>query len=202
MKKGMKRLIGAVLAVATAATLAVTAFAADYAEPPVFTDTPSQTVSVSNEELKEAVNNVVESIADGNYSEGTEAPVVSVTANSVKSLSVSASVIKALDKAGANLEIVSPKATITIDASTITKVRKLDLSMKIYSSSKRAVVKMKSKKDFGCEVKIALTDCKMSASKLAKAHVYCDGEDLGAVELSEDGVPVITVTKGGTYEVK
>ena len=189
MRNGMKRLISAVLAAMTAATLAVTAFAADYAGPPVFSDIPSQTVSVSNSELKEAVNSA---------SEGA----VSVTANSVKTLSVSATVMKALDKADAVLEIVAPKATVTIDASTIKNTRKLDLSMKVYSSAKRAVVKMRSKKDFGCEVKIALTNCKMSAEKLAKAHVYCDGADLGAVELNEDGVPVITVTKGGTYEIK
>lgn len=189
MKKGMKRLVSAVLAAMTAATLAITAFAADYAEPPVFTSTPSQTVSVSTSELKEAVSNA---------SEGT----VSVTANSVKTLSVSASVLKALDKAGSVLEVVSPKAVVTIDSETITKTRKLDLSMKIYSSTKRAVVKMRSKKDFGCEVKITLTNCKLSEEKLAKAHVYCDGADLGAVELNEAGQPVITVTKGGTYEIK
>ena len=189
MKKGMKRIVSAILAAMTAATLAVTAFAADYAVPPAFTDTPSQTVSVSNSELKEAVSNA---------SEGT----IAVKANSVKTLSVSASVLKALDKADSVLEIVSPKATVSIDASTITKTRKLDLSMKTYSSAKRAVVKMRSKKDFGCEVKIILTDCKMSEAKLAKAHVYCDGEDLGPVELDENGNPVITVTKGGTYEIK
>lgn len=189
MKKGMKRIVSAILAAMTAATLAVTAFAADYAMPPVFTDTPSQTVSVSNSELKEAVSNA----SEGN---------VTVTTNSVKTLSVSAAVLKSLDKAGAVLEIVSPKATITIDAETITKTRKLDLSMKTYSSEKRAVIKMRSKKDFGCEVKITLTDCKMSEEKLAKAHVYCDGEDLGPVELNENGKPVITVTKGGTYEIK
>ncbi len=189
MNKGIKRLISAVLATATAATLALTALAADYAEPPVFNSTPSQTVSVTTSELKEAVNNA---------SEGT----VSVTTNSVKTLSISASVLKALDKAEAVLEVVAPKATVTIDASTITKTRKLDLSMKTYSSAKRAVIKMRSNKDFGCEVKITLTKCKMSAEKLANAHVYCDGEDLGPVELNEDGQPVITVTKGGTYEIK
>lgn len=189
MKKGMKRFISAVLATMTAATLALTAFAADYAAPPVFTDTPSQTVSVTTSELKEALSDT---------SEGT----VTVNANSVKTLSISASVLKNLDKADSVLEIVSPKATVSIDASTIKKTRKLDLSMKIYSSTKRAVVKMRSKKDFGCEVKIALTDCKLNKEKLANAHVYCDGKDLGPVELNEDGVPVITVTKGGTYEIK
>ncbi len=189
MNKGMKRLISAVLATATAATLALTALAADYAEPPVFNTTPSQTVSVATSELKEAVTNA---------SEGS----VTVTTNTVKTLSISASVLKALDKADAVLEIVSPKATVSIDASTITKTRKLDLAMKTYSSAKRAVIKMKSKKDFGCEVQIVLTKCRMSAEKLANAHVYCDGEDLGPVVLNDEGQPVITVTKGGTYEIK
>ncbi len=189
MKKGMKRLISAILATMTAATLAITALAADYAMPPVFTSTPSQTVSVSTSELKEAVSNASDA-------------AVSVKANSVKTLSISASVLKALDKAEAVLEIVSPKAIITIDSETITKTRKIDLSMKVYSSAKRAVVKMRSNKDFGCEVKITLTNCKMSEEKLADAHVYCDGADLGAVELNENGAPVITVTKGGTYEIK
>lgn len=61
---------------------------------------------------------------------------------------------------------------------------------------------MRSKKDFGCEVKITVTTCKMSAEKLATAHVYCDGEDMGPVELDENGNPVITVTKGGEYIIK
>lgn len=189
MRNGMKRLISAVLATMTAATVALTAFAADYAEPPVFNSNPSETVAVTTTELKEAVTNA----SEGN---------VTVTTNSVKSLTVSASVLKALDKADAVLEIVSPKATVTIDASTITKTRKLDLSMKTYSSAKRAVVKFRGNKDFGCEVKITLTKCKMSAEKLANAHVYCDGEDLGPVVLDENGCPVITATKGGTYEIK
>lgn len=202
MKKGMKRIVSAILAAMTAATLAVTAFAADYAMPPVFNDTPSETVSVTTQEMKEAIAGVIADTADGAASEAEKTSVVTVNANSTKTLSVSASVLKALDKADTVLDIVAPKATITIDASTITKTRKVDLSMKTYSSEKRAVIKMRSKKNFGCEVKITLTDCKMSEAKLAKAHVYCDGEDLGPVELDENGKPVITITKGGTYEIK
>ncbi len=42
----------------------------------------------------------------------------------------------------------------------------------------------------------------MCAEMLANAHVYCNGEDMGPVELDEDGNPVITVTKGGEYVIK
>ena len=42
----------------------------------------------------------------------------------------------------------------------------------------------------------------MSADDLAKAHVYYNGEDLGSVEIDENGNPVFTVTKGGKYEIK
>lgn len=190
MRKGMKRIVSAVIAAVSAATLALTALAADYTSAPIFPSTPSQTTSVSTSELKETV------------SAAAKGETATVTVSSVKTLSLTSSVIKALDKADSVLKIEAPKAEIEIDASTITKVRKVDLSMKVYSSAKRAVVDMRSKKDFGCEVKITLTKCKMSAERLAKAHVYCDGEDLGPVELNEDGLPVITVTKGGKYEIK
>lgn len=191
MRNGMKKAISVAVAVLTTATLAVTAFAADYADVPVFNSTPSETVSVKTEEVKDVIAK-----ADDNAA-------ASVEVSSTQNLSLNASVMKALVKSeSAVLEIVSPKATISIDASTITKARKIDLSAKVYGSEKRTVVKMRSVKDFGCEVKITVTSCKLSAAKLAKAHVYCDGVDLGAVELDENGNPVITVTKGGTYIIK
>lgn len=190
MRKSIKRIVSAFVATVSAATLALTAFAADYFVAPTEPANSHQTSSVTTSELKETVA----ATAKGETS--------TITVSSVKTLSLTSSVIKALDKAGSVLKIEAPKAEIEIDASTITKVRKVDLSMKVYSSTKRAVVDMRSKKDFGCEVKITLTKCKMSAEKLEKAHVYCDGEDLGPVELNEDGLPVITVTKGGTYEIK
>lgn len=190
MRNGMKKALSVAVAVLTTATLAVTAFAADYADVPVFNSTPSETVSVKTEEVKDVIAKADNAAA-------------SVEVSSTQNLSLNASVMKAL--AGSKntvLEIVSPKATISIDASTITKTRKIDLSAKVYGSEKRTVVKMRSVKDFGCEVKITVTSCKLSAAKLAKAHVYCDGVDLGAVELDENGNPVITVTKGGTYIIK
>lgn len=205
MKNGMKRTLSAAIAVLTTAALAVTAYAADYAQAPSFSETPQESVSVKTDDISNAIDQAVaiDVDTDDDSSEAEEKKVATVEVKSTNNLAISPSIMKKLDKSEDTvLEIVSPKAVISIDSSTITKARKIDLSMKVYGTSSRSVVKMKSKKNFGCEVKIAVTSCKLSANKLAKAHVYCDGEDLGPVELNEDGVPVITATKGGTYEIK
>lgn len=192
MRKSAKRLVSAVVAVVSAMTMALSVSAADYFANPSYAGTPSQSVSVPTSELKDAAKSAVSGSSNA-----------SVDVNSTRKLQISTSVIKELAKSkDAVLEIVSPKATITIDSSTITKVRNVDLSMEITNSKSRTTIDMRSKKDFGCEVKITVTTCKMSAEKLANAHVYCNGEDMGPVELDEDGNPVITVTKGGEYVIK
>lgn len=200
MRKSAKRLISAVIAAASAMTMVLSVSAADYASNPTYSGTPSQSVSAPTAEIKEAVKDAVAnavSNADG------DASVASVEVASTRRLQITTSVIKELAKSdNAVLEIASPKATISIDSSTIKKVRNVDLSMEITNSKNRTTIDMRSKKDFGCEVKITVTSCKMSPEKLAKAHVFCDGEDLGPVELDEDGNPVITVTKGGEYIIK
>ncbi len=195
MKHGMKKALSAAIALMTTATLAITAYAMNYQINPSYSSSNSASVSVSTETIKDAVDNAV--------SEEEGGSVASVEVKSTVSLPVSSSIMKSLSKSEDEiLEIVAPKATMTIDSSTITKVRKVDLSSKIYSSKSRAVVRFRSTANFGCTVKITLTDCKMSKAALAKAHVYCGDEDLGPVELDEDGNPVITVTKGGKYEIK
>ena len=42
----------------------------------------------------------------------------------------------------------------------------------------------------------------MSDEKLKNAQVYNGDTSLGDVEINEDGDPVITVSKGGTYTIK
>lgn len=192
MRKSAKRLVSAVIAAVSAMTMVLSVSAADYASNPTYAGTPSQSVSVPTSELKNAAKSAVSGSSEA-----------SVEVTSTRKLQIATSVIKELAKSkDAVLEIVSPKATITIDSSTITKVRNVDLSMEITNSKNRTTIDMRSRKDFGCEVKITVTTCKMSAEKLAKAHVYCDGEDMGPVEIDEDGNPVITVTKGGEYVIK
>lgn len=192
--KGMKKAISAILTVLTTAALAATVYAADYGTPPSVAVPATSSSSAAADRAGDAVKAVV---SDGKVA----AEAVAVKSTNV--LPVSSSVIKALQESEtAVLTISAPKAKISIDAATITKVTKVDLSAKIYSSEKRAVVDFRSNKKFGCDVKVTLTNCKMSAELLAKAHVYCDGEDLGAVELNDAGQPVITVTKGGKYEIK
>ncbi len=195
MRNTAKKLAGAVIAVTMAASMSVTAYAADYAFVPVFSSSSSESTSASTEELASAVEAAVSS--------SEEESKASVEVSSTKNLTVKPSVIKELAKSeDAVLEIVAPKATISIDSSTIKKARNIDLTVKIVNSKSRTKIDFRSKKDFGCEVKITLTECKMSAAKLKNAHWYLNGEDMGPVELDEDGNPVITLTKGGEIEIK
>lgn len=185
--KSVKKIVSVVCAFIMTASVAVTAFAADYAQPiaPIGPIAPTNS-TVSSTDVKELANG------------GT----VAVNVSSAR-LVIKPSTLRALaEKDEAAIEFVSPKTTITIEADSVKKVARIDLSMKVTNSASRTRIKMKSNKNFGAEVKITVTSCKMSAKALAKAHVYCDGEDLGPVELDENGYPVITVTKGGTYEIK
>ncbi|MDE7279495.1 MAG: hypothetical protein K2N26_07205 [Oscillospiraceae bacterium] len=194
MRNNAKKLAGAVIALAMAASMSVTAYAADYGMVPVYGSSASESTPATSEEMTSAISGAVE---DGDKA------VATVTVTSTKDLAVKPSVLKELAKKdGGVLEIVAPKATVSIDASTITKARNLDLSMQVTNSKSRTVINLRSKKAFGCEVKITLTECKMSAKKLASAHWYLDGEDMGPVELDEDGNPVVTLTKGGKVEIK
>lgn len=198
MRNNAKKLAGAVIALAMAASLSVTAYAAEYANVPVYNGSSTESKPATSEEITDAISNAVAAEVDGE-----DKAVASVTVTSTKDLTVKPAALKELAKKdGGVLEFVAPKATISIDASTITKARNLDLSMKVTNSKARTVINLRSKKNFGCEVKITLTECKMSAKKLASAHWYLDGEDMGPVELDEDGNPVVTLTKGGKVEIK
>lgn len=198
MRKTAKKLASAVIALAMTAAMSVTAYAADYAYVPVFNSGASESTPATSDEMSSAISSAVETTTDGE-----DKAVASITVSSTKDLAVKPSVMKDLAKKDNGvLEIVAPKATISIDASTVTKARNVDLSMKVTNSTARTIINLRSKKNFGCEVKITLTECKLSAKKLASAHWYLDGEDMGPVELDEDGNPVVTLTKGGKVEVK
>lgn len=191
MRNSAKKLASAILALAMTAAMSVTAYAADYGLAPVPTTTPSASTPATTEELTSAV----ESTKGG--------ATAKVDVASTVGLTVKPTVLKELAKKdGGVLEIVAPKATISIDASTITNARNVNLSMKVTNTKSRTVINMASKKDFGCEVKITLTGCKLSAEKLENAHWYLNGKDMGPVELDDDGNPVVTLTKGGKIEIK
>ena len=191
MRNSAKKLASAILALAMTAAMSVTAYAADYGMAPVPTTTASESTPATTEELTSAV----ESAKGG--------AVANVQVATTVGLTVKPTVLKELaQKADGVLEIVAPKATISIDASTITKARNVNLSMKVTNTKSRTVINMASKKDFGCEVKITLTSCKLSAEKLENALWYFNGKDMGPVELDDDGNPVVTLTKGGKIEIK
>ncbi len=209
MRNTAKKLVSAVAALTMVASMSITAFAADYASAPVFSSSSSASSSATEEEITNAVENAVETaVSDSEGADDSEdaeetKKVATVEVKSTKNLSVKPSTIKDLaKKENTVLEIVAPKATISIDSSTIKKAKNVDLTVKIVNSKSRTKLDFRSKKDFGCEVKITLTECKMSAEKLTNAHWYLNGEDMGPVELDEDGNPVITLTKGGEIEIK
>lgn len=194
MKNVLKRTLSAAIAVLTMSVTAMSAMAADYAQAPSFSETPSATVSVKTETVKEAVSDAIKNAEDG---------VAAVKVKNTNNLKLSSAILKSIAKLeGGSLVIESPKAIISIDADSIEKARNIDLSMKVNSNSEKTVINMTSRVKFGCKVKIAVTNCKLSAEALKEAHVYCNGKDLGLVELDENGYPVITVTAGGTYTIK
>lgn len=224
MTKSIKKVAAITSAVMIAASLSVVSMAADYAEPPVIdeiisapsspsfngnggagsgsassaVDTPDES---ADSNVETAVNDTIDKAVDA--PEGAEAPVAAVKVTSTKALTISADTISKLaDVKDAKIEIKSPKMTITIDAATVKSAKKVNLSSTIKNSPKQTVLTFASKKDFGCAVKVKVTSCKLSRAKLKTAHVYCDGEDLGPVELDSAGNPIITVTKGGKYVIK
>lgn len=201
MRTGAKRLLSALIAVTAAASFATSVFAADYAFDPGYSSTVTTTPSVSTEKLDEALTKLDDLLKASDEEEA--APVVTVEVTSTESLQVTAAVIKTLaEKADGVLELKAQNVTFAIDVKTIEKVAKLDLRSTVTNSSKQTTVQMKTSRKFGCEVKAVITDCKLSKKALAKAHVYLNGVDLGPVELDENGYPVITMTKGGTYVIK
>ena len=195
MKKTTKRITCAALAVSAAAALAVAAFAADYASAPSFSDTPSQSTTVTSGELNSAIDSAKEN-AEG-------IPVAVIEAASTNNITLSATVMKKLaEKEDVILSIRTDEVIIEIDGYSITNTKKVNLSMDIENTSNKTVIDFVSSADFGCEVKVIVLNCKLSADKLEEAHVYCGGEDLGYVEINDDGNPVITVTAGGKYEIR
>lgn len=187
MRNVTKKTVGIMLATLTTAALAASAFAAEYTRPE-----SSVGGGASSAPAGAVTSPTTVASAGSSTSVSTFSAPVSVSSSTVKDLAAS----------GGTLVIEAPEATVSIDSSTITKAKKIDLTMKVYGSASRSVIDMRSKKDFGCEVEITVKTCKMSEAKLAKAHVYCNGEDLGKVELNDAGQPVVTATKGGKYIIK
>ncbi|MCM1335859.1 MAG: hypothetical protein NC084_07740 [Bacteroides sp.] len=201
MRTGAKRLLSALIAVTATASFATSVYAADYAADPGYSSTVTTTPAVSTEKLDEAITKLDDLLKDAE--DGEAAPVVTVEVASTESLQVSAATVKALaEKAGGVLELKAEEVTFAIDVSTIEKAAKLDLRSTVTNTSTVTTITMKTSRKFNCEIKAVITNCKLSKKALAKAHVYRNGVDLGPVELDENGYPVITMTRGGTYEIK
>lgn len=241
MNNRFKKIASAIVAVAAIAAMSVSVYAADYGSNPSYSDSSSSKPSAPAGEVNNAIDNAVEeapvsdvvdnaidnalndvdlgdsdssSESTSGDSEAAKAPVVAtVEVKNTNKLVLNASTVKKLAKTDNGvLEIVAPKATISIDSASISNVKKVDLSMSVKSASNSTRIVMKSSAEFGCEVKITVTSCKMKPSTLKKAHVYVTKvdpetgkkveEDLGLVEIDENGNPVITATQGGEYTIR
>ncbi len=227
MNNRFKKIACAIVAVAAIAAMSVSVYAADYGSEPSYSDSSSSQPSAPAGEVNNAIDNAVEeapvsnvvdnaldTVINSGDSEEAKAPVVAtVEVKNTNKLVLNASTVKKLTQTDDSvLEIVAPKATISIDSASISKVKKVDLSMSVKSASNSTRIVMKSSAEFGCEVKITVTSCKMKPSTLKKAHVYVTKvdpetgkkveEDLGPVEIDENGNPVITATQGGEYTIR
>lgn len=198
-----KRIVSVITAVVAAAAMSVTAFAADYGSAPSYSNTSSTAPSATTDEVKESIDAAIKDSKEG---------TATVEVENTKSLVLTADTLKKLAKTDGTLEIVSPKVTISIAADSVKNAARTNLSASVKNTKSSTTVKFATKAKFGCEVKVAVTSCKMSKAALEKAHVYVSkvdpktGEtvttDLGPVELDENGVPVITVAQGGEYTIK
>lgn len=198
-----KRIVSVITAVVAAAAMSVTAFAADYGSAPSYPNTSSTAPSATTDEVKESIDTAIKDSKEG---------TAKVEVENTKSLVLTADTLKKLAKTDGTLEIVSPKVTISIAADSVKNAARTNLSASVKNTKSSTTVKFATKAKFGCEVKVAVTSCKMSKAALEKAHVYVSkvdpktGEtvttDLGPVELDENGVPVITVAQGGEYTIK
>ncbi len=198
-----KRIVSVITAVVAAAAMSVTAFAADYGSAPSYPNTSSAEPSATTDEVKESIDAAIKDSKEG---------TATVEVENTKSLVLTADTLKKLAKTDGTLQIVSPKVTISIDAASVKNAARTNLSASVKNTKSSTTVKFATKAKFGCEVKVAVTSCKMSKAALEKAHVYVSkvdpktGEtvttDLGPVELDENGVPVITVNQGGEYTIK
>lgn len=195
MKKNTKKLTCIALALVAAATLTVAAFAAEYASAPNFSDKPSQSTNVTTGTLKDAIKDAAEN--------DKGIAVATIEAASTNNITLSANVMKALaDKENVILSIEAGSVTIEINSASIINTKKINLSMDVKSTDKKTVIDFRSNADFGCDVKVVINNCKLSEKQLESARVYLDGEDIGAVQIDENGLPFIIASKGGKYEIK
>ena len=202
-----KRIVSTITAVVAAAAMSVTAFAANYGSEPSYPSTSPVAPSAPSNEVEESIENAINN-SEADKEEGT----ATVEVENTDALVLSAKTVKKLKGTeDGKIEIVSPKVTISIDAESIEKAAKINLSSTVKNTSNSSTIKFNSRGSFGCEVKITLTDCKLSKAALKKAHVYrtvknpSSGKtvtvDLGPVELDENGNPVIIATAGGEYTI-
>ena len=100
------------------------------------------------------------------------------------------------------IQLKSNNVEMYLNSSVFEKQDEVDIGVVITNTSSKSELEFKNSSSFGCEVKIVLVTCDMHPRTLAKAHVYRNGVDLGAVKLTADGDPYFTASSGGKYVIR
>ena len=99
------------------------------------------------------------------------------------------------------IKLKSINAEMYLNSSVFEKQDEVNLGAVISNNSVKSEIEFKNSSSFGCEVKVVLITCDMNSRTLAKAHIYRNGVDLGAVKVDENGKPYFTASSGGKYVI-
>ncbi len=159
------------------------------------TDDSGNTVEVSAIRAETVTSNILTSAV-------TSGAVVKMDTSTAK---IKVSAIKNLAKLeNATLEIVTSKYSIEINSEDITTPKNLNLAMSVKNTDNLVVISTKQTGDFGLKMNVKVPTT-IPAAVLAKCHVYAivNGavEDLGLVEVDEQGNAIIPMEKGGKYVI-
>lgn len=189
----MKKSISFICMAALVLSMVLSVSAADYGEAPLY-ELPQSGVGIAiAESATGATAGTVSTISKTAVAAGD---VVKVPAT----MTLKASAIKTLARIKDGvLKLDTNKLGIEIKASDVKKAKSFPLTFSVRNTATSIVLSSKYTDEFGLKMSVTIKDTKMPAEVLKKAHVYCDGVDLGPVTVDANGDAVITMEKGGQY---
>lgn len=132
-----------------------------------------------------------------------------ITASSTQAAIKSTAIAELASTEGATLTVVTSKFTVTIDSSSVTDAKDIDLGMKITKNSDKGALILSTAQsgEYGCTVKMAIPAkvYEQAGVDLSKAAVYVVDPETGKavkyadLELDEDGNIILEIVEGGKY---
>lgn len=226
----MKKILSAVCAAVLAASLGVSAFAADYSVAPSYpappsvgsssgsgssnnydpTATPARSDTSPEAAVGGSLSNPAELITkeyiEKNAEKGT--PVYASYENAVVKANAMASLARTVL---GKLNVVTKRYTAVINANTVTEAKDVNLAITMTKSVKYGALFINTVQEgsFGCTVELHIpAKCYTQAKiNLSEAHIYYYDEtsrtavDLGEIDFDDDGYIVVSMTDGGRYVI-